>query len=59
MPDPVVAGELDLICGPAQGRVIADTVSDAKMVTIPDSGHFVGVKHPERLRDEIISFVAP
>lgn len=57
-PTLILAGELDLICGPAQGRVITDAVADAEMVTIPDSGHFVGVEQPERFREEIIDFAA-
>ncbi|MGH2914354.1 MAG: alpha/beta fold hydrolase [Solirubrobacteraceae bacterium] len=58
-PTLVLVGELDMICGPAQGRVIADAVTDAEMVTIAGSGHFVGVEQPERFREEIIRFAAP
>jgi proline iminopeptidase len=57
-PTLILVGELDMICGPTQGRVIADAVADAEMVRIPGSGHFVGVEQPERFREEIISFVA-
>lgn len=57
-PTLVLVGELDLICGPAQGQVIATAVAGAEMVTIPASGHFVGVEQPERFREEIIAFAA-
>jgi proline iminopeptidase len=57
-PTLILVGELDVICGPAQGHVIADAVADAVMVTIPASGHFVGVEQPERFREEIVSFAA-
>jgi len=57
-PTLILVGELDMICGPAQGRVIADAVADAEMVTIPGSGHFVGVEQPERFREAILSFAA-
>lgn len=57
-PTLILVGELDMICGPAQGRVIADAVADSEMVTIPGSGHFVGVEQPERFREKIISFAA-
>lgn len=58
-PTLILVGELDLICGPAQGRVIAAAVADAEMVTIPGSGHFIGTEQPERFREEIIRFAAP
>ncbi|MGH2913941.1 MAG: alpha/beta fold hydrolase [Solirubrobacteraceae bacterium] len=56
-PTLILVGALDMICGPAQGRVIADAVADAEIVTIPGSGHFVGVEQPQRFREEIVSFV--
>ncbi len=57
-PTLILVGELDMICGPAQGQVIADAVAEAEIVTIPGSGHFVGVEQPERFREEILSFAA-
>jgi pimeloyl-ACP methyl ester carboxylesterase len=39
-PTLVVAGELDLICGPAQARGIAAAIPGAGLVTIPECGHF-------------------
>jgi pimeloyl-ACP methyl ester carboxylesterase len=39
-PTLVVAGELDLICGPAQARSIAAAIPGARLVTIPECGHF-------------------
>lgn len=57
-PTLVLVGELDIICGPAQGRVIADAVAGAELVLVPASGHFIGVEQPQRFREEIIRFAA-
>ncbi|MGH2851630.1 MAG: alpha/beta fold hydrolase, partial [Solirubrobacteraceae bacterium] len=55
-PTLVLAGALDLICGPAHGRVIADAVPGAELVVIPDSGHFIAAEAPERFRAEVLRF---
>ena len=55
-PTLVLVGALDLIGGPAQGRLIADAVSGAELVIVPDSGHFIGAEAPETFRDEIVKF---
>jgi proline iminopeptidase len=55
-PTLVLVGALDLICGPTQGRLIADTVPGAELVTVPDSGHFIAAEAPESFRREIIKF---
>jgi pimeloyl-ACP methyl ester carboxylesterase len=55
-PTLVLAGALDLIGGPAHGRVIADAVPGAELVVIPDSGHFIAAEAPERFRAEVLRF---
>jgi pimeloyl-ACP methyl ester carboxylesterase len=55
-PTLVLTGALDVICGPAQGRVIADAVPDARSTVVPECGHFVAAEAPEMFRDEIIRF---
>jgi proline iminopeptidase len=55
-PTLVLVGALDLICGPTQGRLIADTVPGAQLVTVSDSGHFIAAEAPESFRREIIKF---
>jgi proline iminopeptidase len=55
-PTLVLVGALDLICGPAQGRLIVDSVPGAELVIVPDSGHFIPAEAPESFRDEIIKF---
>ncbi len=46
-PTLVLVGALDMICGPAQGRLIADAVHGAKLVIVPDSGHFIAAEAPD------------
>lgn len=55
-PTLVLVGALDLICGPAQGRLIVDAVPGGELVSVPDSGHFIAAEAPESFRDEIIKF---
>jgi proline iminopeptidase len=55
-PTLVLVGALDMICGPVQGRLIADAVPGAELVIVPDSGHFIGAEAPERFREEIRKF---
>jgi proline iminopeptidase len=57
-PTLLVTGELDLICGPAHGRMIADALPKAELVVIPDCGHFIPAEAPERFREELVSFCA-
>jgi pimeloyl-ACP methyl ester carboxylesterase len=55
-PTLVLVGALDLICGPAQGRVIGEGVTHAELVTVPDCGHFIPVEAPEEFRAALLSF---
>jgi proline iminopeptidase len=57
-PTLVLVGALDLICGPAQGQLIADSVPGAELVIVPDSGHFLAAEAPESFRQEIVKFAS-
>jgi pimeloyl-ACP methyl ester carboxylesterase len=46
----VVAGDLDLICGPAQARPIAAAIDGATLRLIPECGHWPSVEAPDALR---------
>jgi proline-specific peptidase len=56
-PTLVIAGEDDFICGPACAETIAGELPDARLVTIPDSGHFVYVEQPEAFRAALTGFL--
>lgn len=53
----VVVGDDDFICGPACARAIVGALPDARLVTIPDSGHFVYVEQPEAFRAALAEFL--
>jgi pimeloyl-ACP methyl ester carboxylesterase len=53
----VVVGDDDFICGPACAEAIAGALSDVRLVTIPDSGHFVYVEQPEAFRAALTDFL--
>jgi proline iminopeptidase len=55
-PTLVLVGALDLICGPTQGRLIADSVPGSRLEIVPDSGHFIGAEAPDSFRDRIVAF---
>ncbi len=53
----VVVGDDDFICGPACADAIVGALADARLVTIPDSGHFVYVEQPEAFRAALAEFL--
>jgi pimeloyl-ACP methyl ester carboxylesterase len=55
-PTLVLAGDLDLICGPAHGRMIAKHVTGAELVTFPDCGHFIPTEAPDAFRAAVTAF---
>ena len=56
-PTLVVVGDDDFICGPACADAIVGALPDARLVTIPDSGHFVYVEQPEAFRAALAEFL--
>jgi pimeloyl-ACP methyl ester carboxylesterase len=56
-PTLVVAGELDLICGPAQARGIAAAIPSAELVTIPDCGHFPALEAADVYRTTMVNWL--
>ncbi|MDP9222800.1 MAG: alpha/beta hydrolase [Actinomycetota bacterium] len=54
----VVAGEEDLICGPAQAKLIAEGVHTAELVVIPDCGHDPELEAPEEFCRSILEWRA-
>src|SRR5262245_18684004 len=55
-PTLLLVGELDLICGPAHSRAIAEAIPHAEVVTVPDCGHFVPGEAPEAFREAVVAF---
>ena len=53
----VVVGEEDMIAGPVCADAIVRELSDARLVTIADAGHFVYVEQPEAFRAALTDFL--
>ena len=56
-PTLVVVGDDDFICGPASANAIVRELPDARLVTIPDSGHFVYIEQPAAFRAALTDFL--
>jgi proline iminopeptidase len=56
-PTLVVVGDDDFICGPACAAAIVGELPDARLVTIPESGHFVYIEQPEAFRAALTGFL--
>ena len=57
-PSLVVAGEDDFVCGPASARELEAGIPDARLVLLPDCGHWVFFEHPERFAAAVSAFLA-
>jgi pimeloyl-ACP methyl ester carboxylesterase len=55
-PTLALVGALDLICGPAQGQIIAQGVPGAEMFTVADCGHFIPAEAPYEFRQAVLAF---
>jgi pimeloyl-ACP methyl ester carboxylesterase len=56
-PTLVVVGDDDMIAGPVCAEAIVRELPDARLVTIPDAGHFVYVEQPEAFRAALTDFL--
>jgi proline iminopeptidase len=54
----LIVGDDDMIAGPVCAGAIARELPDARLVTIPDSGHFVYVEQPEAFRAALTAFLS-
>jgi len=58
VPTLLVAGELDIICGPAQAEPIGRGISNGRLVVIPDCGHFPDVEAPKPFLESVSAWLA-
>ena len=56
-PTLVVVGDDDMVAGPVCADAILRELPQARLVTIPDSGHFVYVEQPEAFRAALTDFL--
>jgi pimeloyl-ACP methyl ester carboxylesterase len=57
-PTLVVVGDDDFIAGPACADAMLRELPDARLVTIPDAGHYVYVEQPEAFRAALTGFLS-
>lgn len=57
-PTLVLAGELDLICGPVHARMLGAALRHATVVIIPDCGHFIASEAPVEFKKAIEAFAS-
>jgi pimeloyl-ACP methyl ester carboxylesterase len=56
-PTLVMTGESDFICGPVCARTIAGELRDARLVLIPEAGHFTYIEQPGAFRHALVEFL--
>jgi pimeloyl-ACP methyl ester carboxylesterase len=56
-PTLIVAGELDVICGPAQAQPIAAAITGAQLVMLPGCGHIPSIETPQHYRRTVTEFL--
>jgi pimeloyl-ACP methyl ester carboxylesterase len=56
-PTLVLVGDDDMIAGPVCADAILGELTSGRLVTIPDSGHFVYVEQPEAFRTALTDFL--
>jgi pimeloyl-ACP methyl ester carboxylesterase len=54
----VVVGDDDMIAGPVCAEAILRELPNGRLVTIPQSGHFVYVEQPEAFREALTDFLS-
>jgi pimeloyl-ACP methyl ester carboxylesterase len=55
-PTLLLVGELDMICGPTHGQLIAERVRGSEIIVVPDCGHFIPTEAPDAFDAAVISF---
>ena len=58
MPSLVLAGALDTIAPPEMQRALADGLPDARLVLVPDTGHFAPLEAPQACADAVRAWLA-
>jgi len=56
-PTMVITGENDVIIRMEDSRAVADGISGARFVTIPNSGHLSNLENPEAFNTALLSFL--
>lgn len=57
VPTVVIVGDEDKVTPPDAAKVIADNITESKLVTIPDAGHFSPLENPSAVNQAIREFL--
>lgn len=49
----ILAGEKDLVTPSSHSEAIADVLTEAELILVPDAGHLVMLEHPETVTDRL------
>ena len=56
-PTLVMHGELDALVPPDNGRILADRIPGAELVTVPQANHLLGTDQPEQVSQLLVSWL--
>ena len=56
-PTLVMHGELDALVPPANGRILAERIPGAELVTVPHANHLLGTDQPEQVSDVLVGWL--
>ena len=56
-PTLVLHGELDALVPPDNGRIIAERIPGAELVTVPETNHLLGTDQPDQVSELLVSWL--
>ena len=56
-PTLVLHGELDALVPPANGRILAERIPGAELVTVPGANHLLGTDQPEQVSELLLNWL--
>jgi pimeloyl-ACP methyl ester carboxylesterase len=56
-PTLILVGEQDVLTTPSEAQFMAERVSDARVVTIPQAGHLANMEQPEAFNHALVAFL--
>jgi len=56
-PTLVVHGQLDALVPPDNGRILADRIPGAELVTVPDANHLLGTDQPQQVSELLVGWL--
>jgi pimeloyl-ACP methyl ester carboxylesterase len=57
VPTLILTGDDDVIISPRKGKLLQKNIPNARLVTLPDAGHYLQVEQPAKVAEEIEHFL--